>query len=253
MAKSPTFKGTSKRRPKTRLELTERRAEPISARPPENTLESDNQSLRLRVADLEKELERCQAELSKAAALEVGAETLLAQRFVATELQHGDLASLFVASMRLQSSLNRPDILSAIREIASNLIGVEEMALFEIDRITHRMSLTDGFGSCGDRLSQVRIGEGPIGEVALSGEPFFHDVNGPVLCVDNNGLPKACIPLKVDGEIWGVIAIFRLLPQKNRLVALDYQLLELLSTRAGIALYCAKLAGERLFTAKTTA
>ena len=253
MKNSPTFKGTSKRRQKTGLEPTERGAEPISKVSFITDVESDNQRLRLKVADLEKELEMCQAELSSVAALGVGAETLLVRQFVATELQHGDLASLFVASMRLQSSLKRQDILAAIREIVSNLIGVEEMALFEIDRLTLKLSLADGFGNRGDDLSQIRVGEGPIGQVALSGEAIFHDANEPGVSHHNQRLPRACLPLQVDGEVWGVIVIFRLLPQKDRFVALDYQLFELLSNRAGIALYCAKLAGERLSIAKITA
>jgi GAF domain-containing protein len=49
----------------------------------------------------------------------------------------------------------------------------------------------------------------------------------------------------VDGVVWGVMVILRLLPQKDRLVALDYQLLDLLSTQAGIALHCAELSAER--------
>lgn len=216
-------------------------------------VERDNQKLRRRVADLERELERCHAELSKLAASGVGAETLLARRFVAMELQHGDLASLLVASMRLQSSLKRQDILGAIREIVSNLVGVEEMALFEIDRLTLKLPLADGFGSHGGDLSEIRFGEGPIGSAASTGESFFHDVNEHGTSLDHQRCPRACIPLKVDGEVWGVIVIFRLLPHKERFVALDYQLFDLLSTRAGIALYCAKLADERLSIAKISA
>ena len=254
MAKSPTFlTKTSKKRHKKGLKPADGESGATSVRGHAASLESDNQRLYHRVAALEKELEHCKREISKAAAQEVGAEKLLAQQFVATELQHGDLASLYVASTRLQSSLKRQDILAAIREIASNLIGAEEMALFEVDHLNSQLLLADGFGSHAKKFSQIGLGEGPIGRVASSGEHFFHDVNGAEQERGNERIPTACIPLKVGGEVWGVIVIFRLLPQKERLVALDYQLVELLSNQAGIALYCANLARERLSSAKIIA
>jgi hypothetical protein len=56
-------------------------------------------------------------------------------------------------------------------------------------------------------------------------------------------MPITCIPLKVEAKPWGVILIFRLLPQKDRLLLRDYQLFKLLSSQAEIALYGAETAG----------
>ena len=64
---------------------------------------------------------------------------------------------------------------------------------------------------------------------------------------DNAGLRleekdlSACIPLHFDGRLLGVVAIFRLLPQKTGLVALDHELFDLLATHAARALYCTEL------------
>jgi hypothetical protein len=143
--------------------------------------------------------------------------------------------------------------LGAIREIVNNLIGAEEMDIFEVDPPTSTLSPIDfyGHGAANDR--KIRIGEGPIGRVALSGECYFRSGNIAGQKPDDEHKPTACVPLKVDGLVFGVIVIVRLLPQKDDLVALDYQLLELLSNQAGIALYCAKLRAEQLAIAEFTA
>jgi GAF domain-containing protein len=208
-------------------------------------VEGENQRLRNRVAELEKELERLQTELGDAVVQGSGGDGLLAQQFVATELQHGDLASLFVASRRLQATLRKQEVLAAIREIVINLIGVEAMAVFENHPRTSTLSLIDYYGNGWANHSNISVGAGPIGRVALTGDCYFHDLKGTERDCGNADRPAACVPLKVDGVVWGVMVILRLLPQKDRLVALDYQLLDLLSTQAGIALHCAELSAER--------
>jgi GAF domain-containing protein len=84
---------------------------------------------------------------------------------------------------------------------------------------------------------EVRFGEGIIGQVASTGQPFVsNDEHGRGVGV------TACVPLQVDGRVTGAIAIFRLLPQKHDgLEALDEELLGLLASQAGIALYCTTL------------
>jgi len=51
----------------------------------------------------------------------------------------------------------------------------------------------------------------------------------------------AVIPLKVEGKVTGVIAIFRLLPQKQALATVDRELFGLLGSHAAMALYCSGL------------
>jgi GAF domain-containing protein len=54
----------------------------------------------------------------------------------------------------------------------------------------------------------------------------------------------ACIPLSLDGQVTGVIAIFRLLSHKPALAAADKELFDLLASQAAVALYCARLHGQ---------
>ena len=50
----------------------------------------------------------------------------------------------------------------------------------------------------------------------------------------------ACIPLNVDGEITGIIVLFRLLSHKVALEPADIELLEVLSQHVGTALYATR-------------
>jgi hypothetical protein len=50
-----------------------------------------------------------------------------------------------------------------------------------------------------------------------------------------------CIPLRLDDEVIGAIAIFQLLQHKPALEELDYEMFDLLATHAATALYCTAL------------
>jgi hypothetical protein len=56
----------------------------------------------------------------------------------------------------------------------------------------------------------------------------------------------ACIALKASREVVGVIAIFGLLPQKNGLEWVDYELLKFLETYAAVALQFQRLQGKQV-------
>jgi hypothetical protein len=156
-------------------------------------------------------------------------------RFLDIETQNANLANLYVAGYQLHGSLDRENVLAAIREIIINLIGSEDFAIFEVDGDLLR--LIGWFEEPPPAPREVRFGAGIIGHVASTGEPFFsHSENGR-----NVGI-TACIPLKVDGRVTGAIALFRLLPQKqDALQPVDEELLSLLASQAGIALHCTRL------------
>ena len=78
-----------------------------------------------------------------------------------------------------------------------------------------------------------------IGQVAITGENW---VAGDEPWIDHAGRPvTACVPLRVDGEITGVLTLYRLLDHKGRLESSDVELLEMLSTHAGTALFATRL------------
>ena len=158
MGKAPRRKRVSKGRPKTARDIPATPGGLVPVRKQAAAVEGENQRLRNRVAELEKELERLQTELSDAVVQGSGGDRLLAQQFVATELQHGDLASLYVASRRLQATLRKQEVLAAIREIVINLIGVEAMAVFENHPRTSTLSLIDYYGNGWANHSNILVG-----------------------------------------------------------------------------------------------
>jgi len=200
------------------------------------------------VAALEAEKERHEAEQSR---LQAQLEKIRAEsqsfsvRHAEVEQQNSNLANLYVASYRLHGTLDRKEVVAAIQEILANLIGSEEAGLFEIDRATETLKLEASFGLDPEACRALSLASGPIGHAARTGEIFVAEPGrvstGDALLDRLN----ACVPLTLDGRVTGVIAIFKLLPQKAALEDLDRELFELLATQAATALYCTSLHAKR--------
>ncbi len=157
----------------------------------------------------------------------------ICDEYVVVEERNTDLASLFVALSRLHGTLDRAEVLAAIQEIVTNIVGSEEMAVYELSPGSNQLELAWSFGLDGSRGSTVRLGEGVIGRVAAGGEPFVAWDRG---CAEEPAL-TACIPLKVGERVTGALAIYHLLGHKAVLGNLDRQIFDLLGAHAGTALY----------------
>ena len=158
------------------------------------------------------------------------------EKYVEVEQHNANLANLYVASYRLHSTLNRQDVLDTIQEIIINLIGSEELGIFELHPGHTSLELVSSFGIEPARFRHIELGSGVIGKAAQTGETYLQE--------SSNGDPDhltSCIPLKVDGKVTGAIAIFRLLQQKDGLQEIDYELFHLLATHAATALYCSRV------------
>jgi GAF domain-containing protein len=163
------------------------------------------------------------------------------EEFADVSQQNADLVNLHVASTRIHESAARHEVLTAIQEIVINLIGSEQIGVLEIAPDGRTMSLVSSFGIEEERYASIPVGVGIIGRVALTGEPYL--TGG-----DRDDDPRsgeeptlsACVPLKVCGRIVGVLVVFQLLRHKPVLRELDYRLLEIVSTQAAPALYCAR-------------
>jgi hypothetical protein len=162
-------------------------------------------------------------------------------KYVELEQQTGNLLNLYVASYRLHGTLDRKEVLATIQEIITNLIGSEEIAVYEMDAARGGLDLTASFGIDAARHARVPLGQGIIGRAAESGQIFIAGSGRR-----GEGQERdltACIPLKVQDRVIGVIAIFRLLQQKPGLESVDHELFELLATHAAMALYTTLLHG----------
>ncbi|HVQ30208.1 MAG TPA: GAF domain-containing protein [Vicinamibacteria bacterium] len=163
------------------------------------------------------------------------------------ERQSENLANLYVASYSLHGTLDRKEVVRAIQEILANLVGCEEMAIFELDPEARVLRLTGSFGIEPDAYREIALGSGLIGASVATGQVL---VAGP----DTAGRSAveanltACIPITLEGAVMGAIALFRLLSHKPGLADVDREIFDLLAAQAGAALYCTKLHAERKTT-----
>lgn len=238
----PKAKATAKPAPKRQAA-----AKPTPSKPPKAMTSSasfDSPSevtkLRARVRVLEVELEgerreRRRAE-ERAAEIETEAKRYY-DHYVNVEVQNANVANLYVASSRLNETLRRDEVLEAIQEIVINLIGSEELAIYDLKGGVLR--LASSFGTIDDALREIALGSGTIGRATRDGETWVVGNGDPAGALPAERNLTACIPLRVDGRVIGAIAIFRLLRHKRGLEDVDRELFALLSTQAAAALHFA--------------
>jgi len=198
-------------------------------------------SLRRQVESLRAELEQNKSEETrlKQHLAETQAENQrFFEQYAEVEQENANLANLYVASYRLHGTLDRRQVLEVIQEIVINLIGSEELGIFEMDDDGSSVRLISSFGIDPEPFKQVTPGIGAIGKSAQTGEIAIWSRSASR---ENEQGLTACVPLKLDGRVTGVIAIFGLLPQKPDLGPLDRELFDLLATHAATALYCTGL------------
>jgi hypothetical protein len=174
----------------------------------------ERERLRARLAEIEAENQR------------------MCDDYVAVQEKSTDLAQLFVALERIHGGLTRAETLAALQEIVINVVGSEELAVFE--RRGDRLSLVQSFGIDPEPWREVSAERGALGRAA-AGRLYVAGREGPPVPGEED--LTACIPLRVADRVLGVLAIFRLLGHKPVLGETDRAMFDLLSTHAGIALH----------------
>jgi regulator of replication initiation timing len=206
------------------------------------SLLDENQRLSRVVAELEITLSQRQAMETlleeRIAAVEEESRRF-SERYVEVEQQNTSLADLYVAGYQLNGTLDRSRVVQSIQEIIINLVGCEELGVWEVDEEIGALVLAASFGIEAGRWASVPLHAGLIGTVAATGERYVEGESDEPIAAHEAGL-TACIPLKLDDRVVGVIATFRLLQQKPGLEPLDYELFDLLASHAATALYCTR-------------
>lgn len=167
----------------------------------------------------------------------------LSEQCVEVERHNADLANLYVASLRLHSTLKRDEVLLALREVVANLVGCEQQAVWWRAEDGSHLRLIDSWNV--DVPGRVDPGVGLLGRAVQAGATLLPGSADRPQALAHEQRLTAVVPLKVDGELHGLLALFELLPQKLGLDAPDYELLDLLSTQAGAALLCSSLLTAR--------
>src|SRR5436309_8446128 len=85
----------------------------------------------------------------------------------------GSQAKVYAARMRLQNALDQADALDAIREIAANLIGTEEIAVFKVDQKRSELWLYWSFGVDPNKHSVLEVCREPKLKQVLAGKPVY--------------------------------------------------------------------------------
>ena len=165
-----------------------------------------------------------------------------ATRYLEIEEQNNNLANLYVASYQLHSTLDLKEVISIVMEIIINLVGAEQFGIMLIDDKTNELMViaSEGFEDPKEEMQRVQVGDGIIGTVAKTGEPFYINQDPDQQDVDFLH-PIACIPLKIREHVIGVIPIVKLLVQKEAFTSVDYELFTLLAGQAATAIFSAKL------------
>jgi hypothetical protein len=151
-------------------------------------------------------------------------------------LEVGNQAKVYAARMRLQNALDQADALDAIREIAGNLIGSEEVAVFKVDKKRSELWLYWSFGIDPNQHVVLDLRREPNLAPVLGGKPVFRSRQTKENLLSTDGPVSALIPILVDGIVAAVIVLFRLFPHKPGLEAVDREICEVLSNSAGRAI-----------------
>jgi hypothetical protein len=206
-------------------------------------LTEENAKLCALIHTLEKELDRERKDRLRIEerVAEIDAERrAYLERYLEVEAQNANVSNLYVATIRLHGSIDHGDVLAAIQEIVINLVGSEELAVFEMNSQGTMLQLSSQFGLDPAPLATVRVGVGIIGACAESAKAYVagEGSQGARVGVAAEANLTACIPFVVEGVVIGAVAIFRLLEHKPKLEAIDHELFALLGTHAATALYC---------------
>jgi len=157
------------------------------------------------------------------------------------ERHHFLLERLTASSTRLIQALELGDVHESIAEIIGNLIGCEEIAIFQFDPFKETLTLDWSWGVDPESLHNVAPRTGIIGRAVHAGVSIFPEYDAATLRLAHEKNLSGCVVLKSSRVVVGAIALFGLLPQKNRLEWADHELLKFLEIYAAVALQYQKL------------
>jgi hypothetical protein len=214
-------------------------------------LEAENAALRAQVAseDAMRDL------LTKISQLEKEKRELLSRigdaqlsssqysaRFAEIEAENAQLASLYVASHQLHSTLELRSIVRQLKELLAQFVGARAFAVYLLDDDQRELAPICSEGVLTASLTRRKIGSaGVLGRVVESGAAEWVDGDATKGTIE---APAAAIPLLLHNRAVGVIAVFATFQQKREFVDVDFELFKLLGAHAASALVASRLFAE---------
>ncbi|WP_394850102.1 GAF domain-containing protein [Pendulispora brunnea] len=172
-------------------------------------------------------------------------------RYSEVEEELSNLAHLYVASYQLHSTLHLREVLRHLKELLTQLVGSRAHAFYlkdgsdlvpissdgiELSRLP-RLAIHAGSRKEEDRGSRDRTGD-LIERVFMTGVAHIEEGE---LSTAPRDQPAACVPMRIDDAVVGVIVIYSLLDQKEQFLPVDYALFKMLGAHAATALMGALL------------
>jgi len=162
------------------------------------------------------------------------------------ERNHFLLMRLNAANARLIQSLEQGDAFEAIAEIIANLIGCEEVAMFDYHPGEQNFSLAWTSGVEAAAMQPFLCGAGMFGRAVEQGVSQYRERQPETSLLLHEKNLTACIILKSSREVVGVVAMFGLLPQKSQLEWADFELVKFLETYGAVAIKFQGLQGKQV-------
>jgi PAS domain S-box-containing protein len=168
--------------------------------------------------------------------------------FEATEQSLKEANALYRTSQGLVSSLDTDELLQHVVDLLHENFAYYHVQIYLVDTSTNNLILKSGSGEVGHRLVQeghrLPLGQGIVGHVFETAAPFVtNNVNDIMFFFRNKLLPNTqsemTVPIKVDGQVVGVIDIQEAPPR--RLTDNDLQLMVAVSEQLSVALQKASL------------
>jgi GAF domain-containing protein len=163
----------------------------------------------------------------------------LTERALGAEQKLARAAQLFASVSELHSSNDPVDVVTVIKEIVANLLGCEEMGVFEVWPLGPVFTYIDGIGIDADKFATLPPSHPLVQQAFTSGQAV---VPADPTAESILGRPAAAIvPLRDGATVCGLVVLFTLLRQKPVLELEDVELLEAVATHGGRALINARL------------
>lgn len=141
------------------------------------------------------------------------------------------------ARKRLRECTSQPEACEAIREIVSNLLGCEEMAVYRFGGKPMQVSLVWSFGvepkayRPNELFRDSGLARVIVGEIYVDEESIREEVTGRGKKV------SAAVPIQFQGKTAAALTLFRMLPQKTKIDQFDRELFAVVSAEAGQPLF----------------
>jgi len=214
-------------------------------------VEAENAALRAQVASedairdllakiqhLEKEKKELLSRMSDAQA----SSSHYSSRFAEIESENAQLASLYVASHQLHSTLELRSIVRQLKELLAQFLGARAFAVYLVDEDKRELVPICSEGVTLSALKRLAIASaGVIGRAVESGAAEWVEGDATRGTIE---APSATIPMLLHGRAVGAIAVFATYEQKREFVDVDFELFKLLGAHAASALVASRLFAE---------